>query len=533
MSNNNAEYWANRFAMLKDAQYKKADEYVKELGKVYRQIRSDLEKDLAKWYNRLAENNEVSLAEAKRMLDNEELEEFKWTVEQYIERASDAGLARKYMKELENASARVHIRRLEAMELQIEYYVALLMNSEEKGINELLSGLYSDTYYQAIYEIQKGSGIGAEFTALNTQTIENVMLKPWADDGLSFGKRIREKYSPEFVSRLSKTLSRSLISGDSQRKLARSLEKDFDLAEGQAERLIQTESAFFIEAATLKSYEETGVDEYKILATLDYKTSEICRSMDGKVFSRKDAVIGVNCPPFHCRCRTTTVPLTGYEDMFEPGERVARNADGKIYYVPEDMTYPEWYKKYVESDPEEALKVKKLKNRRADEKQYKRYKERLGKENVPETLELFQEKKYNRENDETFSFMELDYKRRGRLIDNPELALPNAEKATADERKFTKYLFGGTNKNGLAKGRAFKSRLGYDIDNFEELRQKILEAATKYPATKNGVGEWGVRYEQKIVLYGRKGTPANVIVGWCTKDDATWLTSVYIKEIDR
>lgn len=381
--------------MLKDAQYKKADEYVKELGKVYRQIRSDLEKDLAKWYNRLAENNEVSLAEAKRMLDNEELEEFKWTVEQYIERASDAGLARKYMKELENASARVHIRRLEAMELQIEYYVALLMNSEEKGINELLSGLYSDTYYQAIYEIQKGSGIGAEFTALNTQAIENVMLKPWADDGLSFGKRIRERYGPELVSRLSKTLSRSLISGDPQRKLARSLEKDFDLAEGQAERLIQTESAFFIEAATLKSYEETGVDEYKIIATLDYKTSEICRSMDGKVFSRKDAVTGVNYPPFHCRCRTTTVPLTGYEDMFEPGERVARNADGDIYYVLEDMTYPEWYKKYVESDPEEALKVKKLKNRRADKEQYERYKKRLGKENVPETLELFQEKKYN------------------------------------------------------------------------------------------------------------------------------------------
>ena len=381
--------------MLKDAQYKKADEYVKELGKVYRQIRSDLEKDLAKWYNRLAENNEVSLAEAKRMLDSGELEEFKWTVEQYIERASDAGLARKYMKELENASARVHIRRLEAMELQIEYYAALLMNSEEKGINELLSGLYSDTYYRAIYEIQKGSGIGAEFTALNTQTIENIMLKPWADDGLSFGKRIREKYGPELVSRLSKTLSRSLISGDSQRKLARSLEKDFDLAEGQAERLIQTESAFFIEAATLKSYEETGVDEYKIIATLDYKTSEICRSMDGKVFSRKDAVIGVNCPPFHCRCRTTTVPLTGYEDMFEPGERVARNADGDIYYVPEDMTYPEWYKKYVESDPEEALKVKKLKNRRTDKEQYERYKKRLGKENVPETLDMWQEKKYN------------------------------------------------------------------------------------------------------------------------------------------
>lgn len=506
MPNNNVEYWANRFLLLKEAQHGKADEYIKELEKVYREIRSDLEKDLAKWYNRLAENNEVSLAEAKRMLDNEELEEFKWTVEQYIERASDAGLARKYMKELENASARVHIRRLEAMELQIEYYVALLMKSEEEGINELLSGLYSDTYYQSIYEIQKGPGIGAEFTALNTQAIENIMLKPWADDGLSFGKRIQERYSPELVNRLSKTLSRSLISGDSHRKLARSLEKDFDLAKGQAERLIQTESAFFIEAATLKSYEEADVDEYKILATLDYKTRAICRSMDGKVFKRKDAVTGVNYPPFHCRCRTTTVPLTGYEDMFEPGERVARNADGDIYYVPEDMTYPEWYKKYVEDDPEEALKVKKLKNRRADEEQYKRYKKRLGKENVPETLDLFQDMKYTEP--EKIKSLKAKYRENSGLLEEQlSYVMPNGEKGfipTNSIIKNAKTIAGAGSKTELRVEQRLVDTYGGKLGNWKKRVGKV--ESSKYVFDVHWYERDGKQYEMKLKHRSEKKT---------------------------
>lgn len=506
MPNNNAEYWANRFLLLKEAQHGKADEYIKELEKVYREIRSDLEKDLAKWYERLAENNEVSLAEAKRMLDNEELEEFKWTVEQYIERASDAGLARKYMKELENASARVHIRRLEAMELQIEYYVALLMKSEEEGINELLSGLYSDTYYQSIYDIQKGSGIGAEFTALNTQAIENIMLKPWADDGLSFGKRIQERYSPELVNRLSKTLSRSLISGDSHRKLARSLEKDFDLSKGQAERLIQTESAFFIEAATLKSYEEADVDEYKILATLDYKTRAICRSMDGKVFKRKDAVTGVNYPPFHCRCRTTTVPLTGYEDMFEPGERVARNADGDIYYVPEDMTYPEWYKKYVEDDPEEALKVKKLKNRRADEEQYKRYKKRLGKENVPETLDLFQDMKYTEP--EKIKSLKAKYRENSGLLEEQlSYVMPNGEKGfipTNSIIKNAKTIAGAGSKTELRVEQRLVDTYGGKLGNWKKRVGKV--ESSKYVFDVHWYERDGKQYEMKLKHRSEKKT---------------------------
>ena len=106
------------------------------------------------------------------------------------------------------------------------------------------------------------------------------------------------------------------------------------------------EGAFIIEQATLKGYEEDGIDEYEILATLDLKTSPICREQDGKVYKTKDAVTGVNLPPFHWYCRTTTIPY--FEDHQE-SERMARTRKkNKNYKVPSSMKYKEWYKKYVE-----------------------------------------------------------------------------------------------------------------------------------------------------------------------------------------
>ena len=100
--------------------------------------------------------------------------------------------------------------------------------------------------------------------------------------------------------------------------------------------------------------------------------------------------------------------------------------------------------------------------------------------------------------------------------------------------KFTKYLFGGANKEGLAKGENFKERLGYDASNWQKLQRQIKKASKKYPAKIKGQNDYGTLYEQKIVLYGENGTPANVIVGWIQdeKTGSMRMTSTYIKEVD-
>lgn len=132
--------------------------------------------------------------------------------------------------------------------------------------------------------------------------------------------------------------------------------------------------------------------------------------------------------------------------------------------------------------------------------------------------------------DETMRLLRIERQRKTRLANKPSLALPGADKATAAEAKFTKYLFNPEKPDGYAKGVAFESRLGYNIKNWEQLRQVILEAAKLYPASVKSQSPYGTKYEQKIILHGLKGNPANVKLGWIIDKDGTHLTTAFIEE---
>ena len=171
---------------------------------------------------------------------------------------------------------------------------------------------------------------------------------------------------------------------------------------------------------------------------------------------------------------------------------------------------------------------KMIENASKDIAQYKRYKEVLG--DAVGSLAKFGQVKYN--DAETWKFIQLDYTRQNQLLNHSELKLPNAENVTIPEAKFTKYLFGGAHEGGLAKGRAFSSRLGYSSNNWQELRREIYERASKYPVRFLDNNGYGDRYEQKVIIYGKKGKPANVVIGWMDREDGTTsMSSVYIKEI--
>ena len=131
------DYWRKRFEQLEEAQNNKSIKYYLELEKQYKLAMSNIERDILIWYNRFTENEGISLLEAKKLLNTRELEEFKWSVEEYIKYGKENAINQKWMKELENASARVHITRLEALKLQIQQQVEVLYGNELDGIDKL------------------------------------------------------------------------------------------------------------------------------------------------------------------------------------------------------------------------------------------------------------------------------------------------------------------------------------------------------------------------------------------------------------
>ena len=345
----NTDYWGKRMASLEDDQYQRSAAYYKDVQRQYIRATNSIQMDIGRWYQRLADNNDISYAGAKKLLKKNELEEFKWTVEDYIKAGEENAVDQRWMKELENASARHHISYLEAMKLQMQQHAELLSTEFEGGMTDYLHKAYGEQYYRTAFEVAKGTGAGTNLARLDDRKIEAVIKRPWAQDGEDFSSRIWTN-KDKLVRNLHTELTQNIIRGESPQKAIDSLSKTMEVSRSQAGRLIMTESAAISSAAQKDCLKELGVEKYEILATLDGQTSEICRDMDGKVFDMKDYKVGITAPPFHPNCRSTTVPY--FDDEFTEGEqRAARDGGGGTYYVPANMKYREWEKQFVVEKP--------------------------------------------------------------------------------------------------------------------------------------------------------------------------------------
>ena len=182
---NSGEYWQKRMQVLEDEQYQRSRQYYDDMQKQFRRAAANIRRDIDLWYERLAENNDVSYTEAKKLLKAGELEEFKWSVEDYIKAGRENAIDERWMKELENASARFHISYLEAMKLQIQQHAEALAQFE-RGMGEYLQEEYAERFYHTAFEVSKGTGVSFNLARLDERRIDMLIKKPWAQDGKIF-----------------------------------------------------------------------------------------------------------------------------------------------------------------------------------------------------------------------------------------------------------------------------------------------------------------------------------------------------------
>lgn len=361
----NSEYWKKRFELLEQSQNQKGLQCYADIERQYRQAQKQIEGQIAAWYQRFANNNNITLSEARKMLTGKELEELKWDINQYIKYGKENAINGTWMNQLENASARYHISRLEALKLQTQQSLETMFGNQLDSIDLAMRNIYTSGYYRTAFEIQKGVGIGWDFAKLDEKQISKIINKPWATDGKNFSERIWSNQQ-KLVNELNATLTQNIILGQDPQKAINAIAKKMNTSKNIAGRLVMTEEAFFSSAAQKDCFNELDVGQFEIVATLDSHTSDICQEMDGKKFPMAQWEVGVTAPPFHVWCRTTTVPA--FADVYDSiGERAARRENGKTYYVPADMTYKEWEKSFIdgnktglkEASPNDIIEAKK------------------------------------------------------------------------------------------------------------------------------------------------------------------------------
>lgn len=352
----NAEYWKQRFTQLEAAQNRKGATAYLEMEKQYKAAQNELEAQIARWYQRFADSNGISLAQAKQWLKGQDLAEFKWDVKEYIKYGKENAINGAWMQELENASSKFHISRLEALQIQTQNSLETMFTQQMGTMKKALSDVYASGYYHTAYTVQQGFGLGWDIAGLDQAQIEKVLSKPWAVDGYNFSTRIWNSKT-KLIGEVHNELSKNLLTGADPQKAIDSLAKKMGTSKSNAGRLVMTEQAYFSSVAQKDCFNDLDVEEYEIVATLDSHTSDICRSLDGRVFKMSDYKPGVTAPPFHVYCRSTTAPH--FKENFDAGERAARGADRKTYYVPDDVTYSEWKKAFVDGDKSGFAEVQK------------------------------------------------------------------------------------------------------------------------------------------------------------------------------
>lgn len=352
----NSEYWKLRFEQLEQAQNGQGAAAFAEIERQYKEAQRQIEGQIARWYQRFADNNGITLAQARQYLKGAALKEFQWDVQDYIKYGQDNALMGGWMKELENASAKYHISKLEALKIQTQQSLEVMFSKQMGTVTGAMGDIFESGYYHTAYELQKGFNIGWDIAGLDQSQIEKVLSKPWAVDGKNFSERIWTN-KEKLISELHGELTQNIMLGADPQKAIDSLAKKMNTSKQNAGRLIMTEEAYFSSAAQRDCFNDLDVEQYEIVATLDSHTSDICRSLDGKHFPMKDFQAGVTAPPFHVYCRSTTVPYFD-EDFGDIGERAARDEEtGKTYYIPDDMNYEDWKQTFVDGGDKSGFDV--------------------------------------------------------------------------------------------------------------------------------------------------------------------------------
>lgn len=343
----NEEYWAKRKANLIYEQMDKAEKQADKFDDIYKQSKSYLDKQINKVFDKFQRDYGLSERDArhvlKNMKDQKDLNELRKVLEA---RPNDPNIQR-LLADLDSPAYAYRMKRLERLSDDLDRMRESIYHSEKSGSDAFYSDLMKDSYYKATFDLQQQTGLAYSFSDLPETEIKRLQGLKWK--GEAYSDRIWSN-TGALASSVKDELLVSLMTGRSLRDTSQAIAERFEVGQNKARRLVRTESAFFHNQMELLSYEDAEITKYKFVAVLDRRTSEICQEHDNKVYDTDKAIPGVNYPPLHPWCRSTTIAHDEDAD-YSKLERRARNPKtGKVEYVPADMSYKEWYSKYVAKD---------------------------------------------------------------------------------------------------------------------------------------------------------------------------------------
>ena len=306
------EYWKKRNSELLKIHAQRADSIESELKKEYEKSINGIKIEIESFYQRYADENGITMAEARKQLSREELKGFKLSLEEFREKALDNADG-KWTTMLDNEYMRSRVSRLEALKYQMRGEVELLKQKQEDKFSSSLKKAYSDTYYTTNKHIADSVDYAVNFAKFDRDTVKNAIYEKWLD-GSNFSDRIWND-KQKLLRELNTNLVQGITRGDSPDKMIKNISSRMNVSKSRAAALYQTEYTHIMVDARLRSIMDAGCDEYEIDENMDSDICDECASMHGQHFKLSEYQQGITAPPFHTRCRGTITAYFADDDL--------------------------------------------------------------------------------------------------------------------------------------------------------------------------------------------------------------------------
>ncbi|WP_105117548.1 minor capsid protein [Streptococcus suis] len=385
----NQKYWEKRKAQRMVQAMDQAEQTAKQLDEIHKLASRHITSKIDQIFESYRRDHGLTEDEAARVLANvkdlSDIRELKLA----LQNTTDSEEIRQLLILLDSAPYASRIEKYEALQREVDNLPTRLYKAENEASRAFYDEFIPDAYYHSIFDLQQQSGVAFAFNRIDPEEIRAIQQTPWL--GANYSERIWGN-TQALANELQKQLAVSLLTGRSAHETAEAINAQFGKGSYNSRRLVRTEASHFHAEMEALAYEEAEVERYKLVAVLDLRTSSVCREHDGEVYRVSERVKGKNYPPLHPWCRTVTIALDD-DEWLAKATRSARDPEtGKTIQVPANMTYEDWYGKYVKpkykADNLDVWKIERANN------QYENYKSILG-DKAPKSLEDYIDLKYN------------------------------------------------------------------------------------------------------------------------------------------
>ena len=333
MTQKNRAYWEERQIKREAKAFTTIQDIEKEYQIALSKAKQDIIKEIGRITTSYMNDNILNYNEALKHLKGDDYKVWKKDLHDYMKDYNkllkNAPLqAQKLYLEIETLSAKSRISRLDSLKSQIDMELTKLMFRVENDSINALTSVYKDTFI----EVTKDLGINP---VVSRDKIKAVLDRPWS--GANFSERLWSN-TDKLAQTVKQEIVNGMIQGINLKTMTKRVSERFETAKkNDVERLLRTEVNYTLNQATLDGYKEAGIEKYEFSATLDNRTSQICSELHGNIFEIKNIAVGLNYPPMHPRCRSTTIPIIDYDKLIKEGkEELEKNN----YTLDDDIKEP-------------------------------------------------------------------------------------------------------------------------------------------------------------------------------------------------